>query len=341
MTVQVPASVNGHRLLSRVRHFPGKNVVAWAVNPTEWHLAQQLRPACEHCRERKAWAETFHFESPNGFTIQVARPCLRDYFHNAATIDGLFENDLPPKYLDVRPVLSAIALLREREPTADHETILGMVRTALEVQEVGGLADDVTEVLYDGIARPPEVEIIRWARGPLREEIDAATAKGVRVNARYIAAANALALDWLPAEALNRLVAVHEVYEEWKAVQAAKPPESQYVGEVREKGEKAHRPRLRLKLVAKLGPFQGDYGDRYGYVFLQDGTPNKLMWWTTSKPGVEINEIAEFDCTIQAHSTYQDSKQTVITRVKKVDHAREAAIKRDRERGEDNSADSD
>lgn len=337
-----PAVIDGHVLLARVRHFPGRNSVTDAASPAQEEKARHLRPACDHCRQSRRWHETYLFFDPAGMTVQVAAPCLRDYFPGQPdeAFDRLTASEMTTAYVNPEPVLSAIALLREREPTADHETLLGMLLTALEVADTGGLEDDVIEVLYDGAALPAEAPIVSWARGPLRKEIDAALAAGGRVNARFVTAANALEDALIPRDAVKWLLTVHEVYDEWLAAQAAKPPESEWVGEVREKGEKAHRPRLRLRLTGKLGPFSGDYGDRYGYVFVQDGTPNRLIWWTTSKPGVEIGETAEFDCTISAHSAYQGVRQTVVTRVKRVDPALEAAKERDR-RGTDNTADSD
>jgi hypothetical protein len=104
-------------------------------------------------------------------------------------------------------------------------------------------------------------------------------------------------------------------------------PVSEFVGKVIEEGDK-ERLNLRLTLVDKMGPFDSEWGDRFGWVFHQVGTDNVLIWWTGGDPGVEVGQTEEFKVTIKKHEVYQGKKQTLIERVKKVNEAVEKSKKR-------------
>jgi hypothetical protein len=100
---------------------------------------------------------------------------------------------------------------------------------------------------------------------------------------------------------------------------------SEYVGILDE------RQVIRLTLVDTLGPFPGDWGDRFGYVF-HEGDPgqtcNELLWWTASKPPLEKGETGDFNCTVTTHEEYMGKKQTKLARIKPVNTRVEAAKKR-------------
>ena len=104
---------------------------------------------------------------------------------------------------------------------------------------------------------------------------------------------------------------------------------SHYVGSIPEDEEaKKHRIDLDLTLLEVLGPFDGQYGPRFGYVFHQTGTTNVVIWWSTGKPGINVGESDTFKCTIEKHQEYEGTRQTIVSRIKRVNPSLEAAKKR-------------
>lgn len=93
---------------------------------------------------------------------------------------------------------------------------------------------------------------------------------------------------------------------------------------------KVKKPRVeaRLTLVDVLGPFAGEWGDRWAYKYHQEGTCNVLMWWTSSKSPVEKGQTDLLKFTVDKHEVYEGVKQTKITRVTTVKAEVEAAKKR-------------
>lgn len=126
-----------------------------------------------------------------------------------------------------------------------------------------------------------------------------------------------------------------DVVEQAQADQDAREADlckSDYVGVADE------RQTLRLTLVDVLGPFPGDWGDRFGYVF-HAGDPGEtcdtVIWWTASKPPSEVGETADYDCTVTGHELYQNKKQTKVARIKRV-NAKIKAAKARRKKAEEN-----
>lgn len=90
-------------------------------------------------------------------------------------------------------------------------------------------------------------------------------------------------------------------------------PNSEHVGE-----EKS-RVILQLQYKTKEGPFDGDYGESYKYVFLEGGK-NRVIWFTKAtnwidevKPGTEFIVKA----TIGEHGEFKGIKETKVKRVKR------------------------
>jgi len=99
--------------------------------------------------------------------------------------------------------------------------------------------------------------------------------------------------------------------------------ESQWVGEPKQRIE------IGLTLHHVLGPFPGDYGDRYGYVFHEEGTCNVMIWWSGAKgPGIDEGDTDRFHATVVKHTEYDGTKQTQINRVKPFNPDVEEAKKR-------------
>lgn len=85
---------------------------------------------------------------------------------------------------------------------------------------------------------------------------------------------------------------------------------------------------MTLTLQDILGPFPGQYGDRWGYIFtegLPGATCNTVMWWTNSKPPLERGESGEFKVTVAKFDEYEGKKQTVIQRLKPINETLERA----------------
>lgn len=88
------------------------------------------------------------------------------------------------------------------------------------------------------------------------------------------------------------------------------------------------RVTMTLTLQEILGPFSGQYGDRFGYVFTEGGpgqSCNTVIWWTTSKPPLEKGESGEFKVSITKFDEYSGKKQTVIQRLKPINETLERA----------------
>lgn len=100
--------------------------------------------------------------------------------------------------------------------------------------------------------------------------------------------------------------------------------------------DEGDRIELRLTLKHVLGPFPGNWGDRFGYVFHVDGTCDVVMWWSTGSPGIDEGETADFKMTLKEYAEYQGTPQTVVTRLKIVNEAVERAKRRREEMEEPN-----
>lgn len=95
-------------------------------------------------------------------------------------------------------------------------------------------------------------------------------------------------------------------------------------------GEKVKNPRVtaRLTLTDVLGPFSGEWGDRWGFKFVVEGTCNVLMWWSGKKPPMEKGQTAEVKFTVDKHEVYEGVNQTKISRLNSVKEEVEKAKKR-------------
>jgi hypothetical protein len=96
-----------------------------------------------------------------------------------------------------------------------------------------------------------------------------------------------------------------------KAEHEARPPESQHVGTV------GKRRIGRLTLTKILGPYSGQWADRYGYFFTQGN--DVLVWWSSTDPHMDIGESADFKYTIKSHDDYNGKKQTQISAAKRLE----------------------
>ena len=85
------------------------------------------------------------------------------------------------------------------------------------------------------------------------------------------------------------------------------PSPSEYVGEVGDK--------LELDVVCeKAMTMNGYYGTQFFHIF-KDDCDNVFVWSTTSKQ-LEVGVEYHIKGTVKSHSTYRNTKQTVLTRCK-------------------------
>lgn len=84
---------------------------------------------------------------------------------------------------------------------------------------------------------------------------------------------------------------------------------SEWIGEV---GDKLKE--LPVTLIGVYG-FNGRYGYTEVYNFI-DNNSNKITWFTSSNPKIQLNEKALLSATIKKHDEYKNQKITIITRAK-------------------------
>jgi hypothetical protein len=101
------------------------------------------------------------------------------------------------------------------------------------------------------------------------------------------------------------------LYAAWDLDRKAHPP-SEFYGTV---GERVND---NLKLHKVLGPFAGEWGERYGYVLLA-ADRHKLIWWSTGHPGIGVGQSGDFRFTIVSHEERDGEKQTTISRTKNLE----------------------
>lgn len=67
--------------------------------------------------------------------------------------------------------------------------------------------------------------------------------------------------------------------------------------------------------VKRLHEMQSQWGSKVG-IFMEDKSGNRLTWWATSNPDVEIGTSYEIVAGVKSHDTYQNAPTTTITRAK-------------------------
>lgn len=84
-------------------------------------------------------------------------------------------------------------------------------------------------------------------------------------------------------------------------------------------GEEKQRTELDVVFVSREGPFDGDYGESFKYLFLHEGK-NRLVWFTKAtnwidecSPGTPFKIKATFG----EHKEFKGIKETMIKRVRK------------------------
>lgn len=82
---------------------------------------------------------------------------------------------------------------------------------------------------------------------------------------------------------------------------------SEYVGEEKQKIEVN-------VTISSIAGYSNKFGDGHMYIFNSNG--NKLVWFTSSNPDINVDEEYTITATVKKHEEYKGTKQTIVTRVK-------------------------
>jgi hypothetical protein len=358
-------TIDGWTVVARVEHIHGeRNIVQAApdaaLSPealTPWLTA----PAnCQHCLTKRRRKDTFVLLDASGDTMQVGGNCLADFLRTPDAADALaayysglaafdaefrqYTSGAGEPHVDVALLLTVAqeATTRfgwvptrggdpDKKPTA--QWVRDAIRWAKAVRSAAtGQVPIELQPLVDlwltGTPSPQAHETVQWVRTTLEAEVVNDVDLG-RADSYTANVATLLAKDFAPLRFLNLLVSVprfvaarkHREAEELAKKGPPKAP-SEWFGAVKD------REVYDLTLTRIVGPITGEWGDRFGYFFKATGTENIAVWWTGGEPGVEIGENAEFRATISKHDEYQGVKQTILSRVSKVDPVAEEAKRR-------------
>lgn len=326
-----PLKLAGWTFLGTLDHATEAGVIVRAVPGVEFPASyRDAKPVCNHCGTSRIRRETFIVEHEDGTRKQVGRNCVADFLGvdpasliarlqwNLDLFGMLDDEDMrggasDGDGFDLEFFLAVVALCirkhgwTSRTVAREHP---GMIATSVAaLNTIAALRNGDRK--SDWYAHPEAVdcqtaaEALTWARGlreanPGRDLSDyehnlfvVCAGVGVRMKNTGIAASAVSSYQ----RHVGRMIE--------RARIAKVGANSTHVGTVGEREE------FDATVVSEK-TFESDFGARALIKFIDDAG-NVLIWWT-SPQSFRKGEHVHIKATIKEHSTYKETKQTVIAR---------------------------
>jgi hypothetical protein len=331
-----PPKLAGWTFLGTLDHvsIPGQVVVNTVPGQTIPQQFFNVEPVCDHCNKIRNRNETFVLRHDNGDYMKVGRMCLRDFLGHDPTravqaLQALFkfaksladENNWGGgggwsswSYDPVR-VLALTAAVIEKDGWTPRSAGGGdrtpTVYTVSELLQPGRDAEAVAR--YRRLHDHYNTSDPKW-----KEEADAAIAwldTQENNNSEYMHNLKIIrqASD-VPAKMLGywvSLVAAHKRAQEQLVLSQSDKKVNEWYGNVGDKIE------TNVKVVS-IRHTEGYYGTVHIHRFLTDDGHTLIWFANTSNAGMEPERKYRIKGTVKKHDKYQEWKQTILSRVKKV-----------------------
>jgi hypothetical protein len=297
--------LNGWTLVAKIEHtedgnllhaYGGYDALPWA----------DARPVCEHCGHNRHRHTTYVVSHEDGTIKQVGSTCVGDFTRSdllfyAARADELggFADGL----CRLDRTTSAHAVLAFALAVIEHHGFAKSADPYPTWQRMEDIQSDIRDHKIASPVTPAHIaraaEILTWAREGGSNEYRHNLAVATRP-------------DLVEKRLIPLIVSAVPSYQRHLANQIKKSETapSAYVGTV---GEKL----VETVTINRVSSFDTFYG-RMDLISMLRGD-DVLIWKTTSAPAwVEQGATVTIRGTVKEHSTFRDTKQTVLTRVKAV-----------------------
>lgn len=300
--------VADHTFVASLEHVRGsdQNIVRSLsdIDLSQFHT----RRTCDHCKVNRYRSNSYIFKTPSGDLIQVGSACLKLYFNRcvsellayAACLEDIEERDsigyYYAPYFELSGILSlAIADISNR----------GFVSAKSEDK----LSTKQAVIFH--LQRAVGYEITVTQEHIIEADKQIAWLKSQEPSSEYMRSLIILtSLEAVEFKHIGFIASIPAAYD--KAIQSAKQladqPASDYVGN---EGDKISLP----VVVDRLVLCETNYGVST-LILMTDKAGNKLSWFASNAPALEIGQEITIKGTIKAHDDYKGIKQTKLTRCK-------------------------
>jgi hypothetical protein len=321
LEIEGPSFVKGaYQLVAVIDHIEGGNVVRaagqQAVDP-KWYTAAAN---CDHCGHNRRRNRTILVRENDGAVKQVGASCVCAYTGHggASSVLSAFyamfseakASDLNPDDLgrggsmsgghDVTEFLAAVLIVTDGGKNYDREATVAQANACIWKER-----DRKTGALYFHEVEEADIDaanaLIDWAKGSFTRENSYEANLLSILNSSSVIARHLRMLASLVASHRRAMGIKVEVKEELRL--------NEHVGET------GTRVVLEKLTLIRTPGFHTQFG--YTTIFTFEDTKGRcVIWKTTSDQDIKIGDVVDAKATIKAHGTYNEIKQTELSRAK-------------------------
>lgn len=318
--------VQGWACVARVELTSQGNIITAMPNYFGQDLPKNLRDTtgfCDHCGTKRYRRTIYIFSNDQGGFIQVGKSCLADFigYGDAATLAGWYDALL----LDLQSKKQA-----NREGGGGRRGIWiegYLAHCAAIIREYGYVS--TKKAVAEGKAATKDLAIDNLVKKSNQKnhikitEQDTARAKKMINFAREHFANPQSDYDHNmhiifsgDAFELNRAGYVASVYGVWYATQDRKIAQNKSIAQSRHVGNVGDSLQISAE-IKFIREFDSQYGTSYLYRLI-DNDGNVFVWFASKDQGWAIGDKVAIKGKIKGHDTYNEVKQTLLTRCKEV-----------------------
>lgn len=298
--------VADHTFVASLEHVRGsdQNIVRSLsdIDLSQFHT----RRLCDHCKVNRYRSNSYVFKTPSGDLIQVGSACLKLYFDRCVS--------------ELLVYVSCLEDIEERDsysyvPYFELSDILSLAIADISVRGfVSAKSEDklsTKQAIIFHLQKAVGYEITVNQEHIQEADRQIAWLKSQEPSSEYMRSLIILTgLDAIEFKHIGFIASIPAAHD--KAIQSAKQladqPASDYVGN---EGDKISLP----VIVDRLVLCETNYGVST-LVLMTDKAGNKLSWFASNAPTLEIGQEITIKGTIKAHDDYKGIKQTKLTRCK-------------------------
>jgi hypothetical protein len=325
--IETVSDESGKVIGNLLRLVPGVEAPASYRNTAPW---------CDHCNVNRRWSETFIIRHENGTHKQVGRRCIADFLGGLdpaqaaafaeliLTIDELAsdaEGDdfgdgggrVPTMY-DVETLLQMTACHVRTDgwvskskamfgQPSTSENVLRQINARTEKEQLVWLKHEVTEG-----DRKTAADTIEWLEGLSMDDTNEYRYALALLGKAGVIRSNQTGLLCSAVSAMLR----DREQEINRRLRADKHAQSTFLGAVKQRMVFAD------VVVELIKYIESDFGTTTLYTFI-DSNSNVIKWFASNSleidgTPVEVGQVVTIKATVKSHSTYQDVKQTMVSR---------------------------
>ena len=321
LTAENP-KIDGWQFVATLDHSMDTGNIVRAVPNTDIAIPVKYRtcaPSCDHCNIRRKRNDTYLLfcEETSEFK-QVGSTCLIDFFgHDVSKIAKLAEylgyaweiasaaetSDAHRFYFNMEHFLARCAY---------YVRLYGYISRKRERNEENTLSTATLADLSYGPNAPAIIisaedqklaeDALEWARA-----INPATTDDYLSNLLVIA--HSAVIEPRSTGLAASIISAYQRTLQRKMESKSLAETSHHVGVV------GVRQSLGPCRVLKLTTFEGNFGTKYNYRFL-DEKGNLIVWFSSNNVGIDVGATVKLTGKVEKHDIYMDVKQTIASRCK-------------------------